>query len=145
MNSLISSSILICLYIQPYYDPITKEYINIITTNRMPTGNLKNHIKYLKPTSTFPQSNYINSLRLTNITNSCGCMAITDSIMDTTNTTNTTNINNLLTINDIDLLVSFLIENQYTINKDITKIMNNDRIYVNNGKKVLFYVQCPNI
>ena len=38
----------------------------------------------------------------------------------------------------------FLMENNYTINKDITKVMNNDKIYVNNGKKLLFYVNYNN-
>lgn len=142
---------MICLYIQIYYEPFCKEYIHIITTNRMPTGSLKNHIKMVRPTRKFPDSNYIDSLRLRNISqnNNCGSLAITDSICQPQpqsqyQCSNNNNNNNLLTIDNIDMLVSFLIENGYTINKDITKIMNNDAIYVNNGKKVLFYVQCPN-
>ena len=129
---------MICIYIQPHYDSYSKEYIHIITTNRMPTGNLKNHIIHLNPTNSFNQSNYTNLSRLTNSSTQCGCLAISNSINNNNNNNDT-----LLSINDIDLLVSFLLENQYTINKDITKIMNNNKIYVNNGKKVLFYVQCP--
>lgn len=134
---------MICLYIQIYYEPFCKEYIHIITTNKMPTGSLKNHIKIVRPTRTFPDSNYIDSLRLRNTTqnNNCGSLAITDSISQPQLQCSNAN---LLTIDNIDMLVSFLIENGYIINKDITKIMNKDAIYVNNGKKVLFYVQCPN-
>ena len=143
---------MICLYIQIYYEPFCKEYIHIITTNRMPTGSLKNHIKMVRPTRKFPDSNYIDSLRLRNTSqnNNCGSLAITDSICQPQSQSQPqsqyqcSNNNNLLTIDNIDMLVSFLIENGYTINKDITKIMNKDTIYVNNGKKVLFYVQCPN-
>ena len=110
----------------------------------MPTGSLKNHIKIVRPTRKFPDSNYIDSLRLRNTSqnNNCGSLAITDSICQPQY--QCSNNNNLLTIDKIDMLVSFLIENGYIINKDITKIMNNDAIYVNNGKKILFYVQCPN-
>ena len=140
---------MICLYIQIYYEPFCKEYIHIITTNRMPTGSLKNYIKMVRPTRKFSDSNYIDSLRVRNTdqNNLCGCLAITDSITHTSQSSYSyqcSNNNNLLTIDNIDMLVSFLIENGYSINKDITKIMNNDSIYVNNGKKVLFYVQCPN-
>ena len=43
-------------------------------------------------------------------------------------------------MDNLDTLVIFLTENNYIINKDITKILNNDKITINNGKKLLFYV-----
>ena len=40
----------------------------------------------------------------------------------------------------LSFIQNILIENNYTVNKDLTKIMNNDKIYLNNGRKLLFYI-----
>ena len=114
-------------YIQPYYDTANEQYINIVTINKNPNG---------------PLSNYITTLRYNKLSDFSGfnktCKPLCIYAIKNINLSSCNNLN-LLSAENIDELVTFLIENNYTINKDITKIMNNEKIYVNNGKKLLFY------
>ena len=119
-----------CFYVQPFYNNLIKEYTHIIVVNREPDGPLKNFVcKAVFPQlSTF--EGFHNNLCVYAVKNmASGCNA---------GCNNATN--DFLSVDNIDILIAFLMENDYTINKDITKIMNNEKIYVNNGKKLLFYV-----
>ena len=120
------------LYIQPYYDNISQQYTNIITINKNPNGPLSDYITTLQynPLSEFSGFNKICS-RL--------CIYAIKNINNIQY-----NSFNLLSPDNIDDLVIFLTENNYSINKDLTKIMNNDKIYVNNGRKLLFYINYSN-
>ena len=116
------------LYIQPYYDTISQQYINIVTVNKNPDGPLSNYIttlRYNKLSSLYDSNNTCNPL----------CIYAIKNISN-----NSCNNLNLLSCDNIDELIIFLTENNYTVNKDLTKIMNNDKIYINNGKKLLFYI-----
>ena len=119
------------LYIQPYYDSHSEQYINIITINKTPSG---------------PLANYVTNIRFNKLSDFGGftnnCTPLCVYAIKNINTINCNNLNNLnlLTPENVDDLVSFLIENNYTVNKDFTKIMNNDKIYLNNGRKLLFYI-----
>lgn len=116
------------LYIQPYYNSCNEQYMNIITINKIPSGPLSNYTTNIRfnKLSDFSTSNTNCSplciYAIKNITSAC-CNNL-----------------NLLQSDQVDDLVNFLIENNYTINKDLTKIMNNNRIYLNNGRKLLFYI-----
>jgi len=118
-----------CFYVQPFYDNLAKEYRHIVSINCEPMGPLKNYVrKTIFPRlSTFVSTGIgCSNLCVYAIKNMDGVGGCCDS--------------DLLGVDNVDALVMFLIENNYTINKDITKIMNNDKINVNNGKKLLFYV-----
>ena len=115
-------------YIQPYYDSTNEEYINIITINKKPNG---------------PLSNFVTTLRYNKLSDFSGfnkmCTPLCIYAIKNINTISCNSLN-LLSAENVDELVTFLIENSYTINKDVTKIMSNEKVYVNNGKKLLFYV-----
>lgn len=115
------------LYIQPYYDSFCEEYINIITINKMPSGPLSNFVSTIR----------FNRLSEFNTFNKCNplCLYAIKTISGIS-----CNNQNILQSEQVDDLINFLIENNYTINKDLTKLMNNDRIYLNNGRKLLFYI-----
>ena len=116
------------LYIQPYYDYVNEQYTNIVTINKIPNG---------------PLSNYVTTMRYNKLSEFSGFNKICNSscIYAIKNINKSSFCNsNLLTPDNIDELISFLIQNNYTINKDITDIMNNEKIYVNNGKKLMFYI-----
>lgn len=116
------------LYIQPYYDSANEQYTNIVTINKIPSG---------------PLSNYITTLRYNKLSDFSGfnrnCTPLCIYAIKNINNSYCSNLN-LISPDNIDDLVTFLIENNYTVNKDLTKIMNNEKIYVNNGKKLLFYI-----
>lgn len=120
------------LYIQPYYDRSAEQYINIITINKLPSGPLADYvtnIRFNKLSDYFGSTSYTYGLNnlyvyaIKNINNGCNnCVC------------------ELLRAENIDDFIGFLIENNYTVNKDLTKIMGNDKIYLNNGRKLLFYI-----
>ena len=123
-----------CFYIQPFYDNIIKEYTHIVVINNLPDGPLKNYVKK----TIMPEISLFNGFNAFKSNASCSrqCVYAIKNI----NNCNNSGYQDLLSVDNIDELIVFLTENNYTINKDITKIMNNDKIMVNNGKKLLFYV-----
>ena len=119
------------LYIQPYYDNHNEQYINIVTINKRPDGALINYVTNIKFNRLSEYGGFNNSRICTPL-----CVyAIKNIIM-----TGCNNLN-LLSPENIDELVAFLVENNYTIDKDLTKIMNNNKINLNNGKRLLFYIR----
>ena len=123
---------IIAFYIQPYYDSLNKQYFNIITVNTIPNGPLSNYIKNLQFKNLSPFSK-------NNTTCSNFCLYAIKNINNNNN--NNFSYNEFLCYDNIDNLIEFLLLNNYTIDKNLTKIMNNDKIYLNNGKKLLFYVK----
>lgn len=121
------------LYIQPYYDQNSQQYTNIITINTMPDGPLANYVSNIRfnRLSDFKQfSNNCNPLCIYAIKTITGVSC---------------NNFNLLSSEQLNDLINFLIQNNYTINKDLTKIMNNDRIHLNNGSRLLFYINYTSV
>ena len=119
------------LYIQPYYDNHNEQYINIVTINKRPDGAPSNYVNNIKFNRLSKYGGFNNSRICTPL-----CVyAIKNIIM-----TGCNNLN-LLSPENIDELVAFLVENNYTIDKDLTKIMNNNKINLINGKRLLFYIR----
>jgi len=116
------------LYIQPYYNSISEQYINIITINKPPTG---------------PLAKYVTNIRFNKLSDFSGfstsCKPLCMYAIKNISSPQCNNLD-LLSPENVDDLISYLIENNYNVNKDLTKIMNNDKIYLNNGKKLLFYI-----
>ena len=119
------------LYIQPYYDNHNEQYINIVTINKRPDGALSNYVTNIK-FNRLSEYGGFNNIR--NCAPLC-VYAIKNIIMSGCNSLN------LLSPENIDELVEFLVENNYTIDKDLTKIMNNNKINLINGKRLLFYIR----
>ena len=121
-------------YLVPYYDNYLEQYYNIIQINTIPKGPLSNYIvKMSNPKKSMLNKDFYNNYN-TSLQNCC-VYVIKNIVNDSCN-----NSSNLLQFENIDSLVNFLIENNYSINKDLTKIMNNEKIYLNNQKRLIFYV-----
>ena len=120
------------LYIQPYYDRTEEQYINIVTINKLPSG---------------PLADYITNIRFNKLSDYSGTSSYNYGLnnlcvyaIKNINNGYNNGVSELLRPENIDDLIGFLIENNYTVNKDLTKIMGNDKIYLNNGRKLLFYI-----
>ncbi len=114
------------IYLEPFYDNINMEYKHVVTINNIPLGPLKDYI--IKTVA--PKLSIFKSF---NSKHQNTCIYIIKNI-DNTNT-------KLLDIENIDILINFLTVNNYTINNEITKLMNKNKINTNNGKKLLFYIE----
>lgn len=145
-----------CFYVEPFYDSGIKEYRHIVTINREPEGALKNYVKRISFSKLSSFKGFGGSgsggsgsggscsfcvYAIKNIDESLvgGGGGVGGGVGDSCGA-----YGELLSVDNIDNFIMFLMENNYTINKDITKVMNNDKIYVNNGKKLLFYVNYNN-
>lgn len=129
-----------CFYVQPFYNNLIKEYTHIIVINCEPIGPLKNYVQK----TVFPQLSKFEGFGYQR--NKCNnlCVYAITNIEGECSSSCCSNVSDLLSIDNLDSLVIFLTENGYVINKDITKIMNNEKINVNNGRKILFYVNYNN-
>ena len=123
------------LYTEIYYNSICKEYYNILTINKEPEGELKNYTKL------------ISIIGRQTIDNHC-TFAISNTLLNNNynynynyNYNNSSNkyyknYNNLLTLDELNELTEFLINNNYIIDYSITKIYKNS---TNKFKKNLIY------
>ena len=127
------------LYVQPFYDSFNKEYRHIVTINKSPDGALGSYVKRVS----FPKlSTYEGFGNGSGGSGSCNSCVYAIKNIDDGCCGNSAGgvVGDLLCPENVDNLINFLLDNSYTINKDITDIMNNDKTYINNGKKLLFYI-----
>jgi hypothetical protein len=103
------------IMIQNYYDTNLQYYRNILILNKEPIGPLNKYIKKISMPYLSPFTNsFSNDMNNTNNTNTC-LYAIID-FMDNTK---------LMCVNNIPDLFSFLINNGYIIDYNLTKIIKN--------------------
>ena len=102
----------------PYLDPYNICYKNIITINKMPEGPLKKYIKRIKPP------------KLSIFSDKSACCTSSQCVYAVYSFDNT---NELLCIDNIVELFNFLLLNNYKINSEITKIMNDSEIKQTNS------------
>jgi hypothetical protein len=132
---------------EPYYDPLQQQYKNILTINVIPKGPLKNFVTRLRNNRPIYNNNRqplpIYKLVLINIPhgNDIRPIAFNTSKIDCGSY--------LMTPNEIPDLITFLQSNNYQIETQITKMINQSDIKMYN-QKVLFTVtyfgtQQPNI
>ena len=144
-----------CFYVEPLYDSVIKEYRHIVTINREPEGVLKNYVKRISMSKLSSFKEFGGSGSGGSCSMCVYAIKNIDTILDGGRLGGCDYgsygsygsygaYGDLLSLDNIDNFIMFLIENNYTINKDITKLMNNDKIYLNNGKKLLFYVNYNN-
>jgi len=109
--------------LQTYYDNILTCYKNILVINNLPVGELLKHVKRLNmpKISPFKQS-----------TDCCPIKTCEYVIYKIDNS------HEIMTVNDIPELFGFLMENGYTINTSLTKMLNKSDIKSSINKLVCY-------
>jgi len=119
----------ISLFSQPYYDPCSQCYLNIVTMNLPPRGPLLKLTRRVKiyPLSEFKEPGNCSRLQ------SCGLglrsMRFLDGFCSSYN--NSFLCSDLMSVDEVPDLFSFLLSNGYTIDTSITKMMNQSSIRYN--------------
>tara|TARA_Y100000992_G_scaffold69024_1_gene43096 strand:+ start:3725 stop:4114 length:390 start_codon:yes stop_codon:yes gene_type:complete len=115
------------LFVVNYYDNLSKNYYKIVSINKIPKGELSKYIKKIS----------IKNISTDNERNTEYCSyVISSSILNNNN-----NILNICTINDINEIYEFLINNNYSINNELNKCLKlNDNLKIFNNKKLLFSI-----
>lgn len=111
------------LYYQTYFNYIDNQYYNIIVANKKSEGPLKE---------------YMLGLSIKNISKKIGNMS--DNYCLTVISSNILKENkksklDYCTIEEIEDIYEFLLNNNYNIDKDFNKLMKNEYININNNKK----------
>ena len=110
------------LFLENYYDFHNTSYYQILTLNNIPNGPFQNYIKLIsiKNVSTINNAN----------TNYCSYVITKNILNNNSNSSSNTNITNFInnkfnycTIEDITQVYDFLINNNYTINNELTNII----------------------
>tara|TARA_Y100000816_G_C26100744_1_gene583281 strand:+ start:1419 stop:1808 length:390 start_codon:yes stop_codon:yes gene_type:complete len=121
---------IISLNTRIYYNNLEKEYYNIITLNKISAGPLKNYTRTININTS---SDKINN----NINDFCS-LAIDSSIINN----NKKKTLNICTIDDLDSIYEFLLNNNYTIDNLLNNInMNTCKNIKVNNKNILFYIK----
>ena len=111
------------LYYQTYFNYIDNQYYNIIVANKKSKGPLKD---------------FMMGLSIKNISKKIGNMS--DNYCLTVISSNILKENkksklDYCTIEEIEDIYEFLLNNNYNIDKDFNKLMKNEYININNNKK----------
>ena len=107
--------------ITPYLDKQTKCYQKLISINKKPTGNLQNYVKQIAAPN-LTESSF----------SECDCEP---SCIYVIKNINDNRCGEYITWNTISDLVAFLIDNNYTIDTSLTKIM------LEKDKDLVFYIK----
>jgi hypothetical protein len=128
-----TSSKTVSLFSQPYLDKLNQCYKNIVVINLIPQGPLKDLVTKINfpPLSEFKQlSSCGSSLK------SCGFALLSFE----SNYYN--KCDKLMTVDEIPNLISFLLGNGYTIDTNLTKMLNENNLQfdANNGRKLICFI-----
>ena len=124
-------------YNEPFYDSLNQEYFNIITINKYPDGELKKYVKTIK----FNAPSVLNKLSRSHsslYSHNCCNYGINNSFIENSVISCGNNKFNLCTLENLPELYEFLINNNYIINTQMTKLFNSNDIKINNSKKLIF-------
>jgi hypothetical protein len=131
-----SGSKTVSLFSQPYLDTYNQCYKNIVVLNRSPQGPLADLVVRVNfpPLSEFSEHGPCIRLK------QCG-LAILSFGMGCGK-----NCNNLMVVDEVPDLISFLVENGYTVDTSITKMFNTSdiRFDTNTGNKLICFVTYHN-
>ena len=110
------------LFLTPIYDSLSQTYMNIITLSCMPDGPLRTLVKLMS----FPKLSIFNSFK--NGSNS-DCIFVLQRYL-CSNLNNLNRYENYMFADDITAIFSYLTSNGYTIEKSISKMMNESRVVI---------------
>ena len=111
------------LTVKPYLDQYNKKYKKIICINTIPKGNLSTHVKKVNLPKLSPFKDNTPCCSYQN------CSYVICDLEDS---------NKFMCINNIPSLFTFLYENNYTINTELTKIMTNGDVKLTDKVLCLF-------
>jgi hypothetical protein len=111
------------LYSEIYYEPLYKTYVNILTLNKEPLGELQKYTKHIRLISPSTKEEVINSAYCT--------YALSTSLV------NTRTLSNFMTLEQLDEFTEFIINNNYIINNTLTQ---HYKEFFYNTRKKLIYV-----
>jgi hypothetical protein len=116
------------LFSQPFLDTYTEKYKNIITINAIPQGPLASFVKRINTPK-------LSQFKTDNRDYSC-CLALINKLSSNEAS------RELMVSDDIPDLISFLIENNYTIDTSLTKMLNQSDIKfkTDNASKLICFV-----
>ena len=126
----------VSLFSQPYLDTYNQCYKNIVVLNRQPQGPLADLVVRVK----FPPLSEFSEPGPCIRSKQCG-FAILSLGMGCGK-----NCNNLMVVDEVPDLISFLVENGYTVDTSITKMFNTSdiRFDTNTGNKLICFVTYHN-
>jgi hypothetical protein len=93
------------LYKQPYFDPVAKLYINVISISSMPVGPLSKHVRRLRIGKLSAYNDELVTCKLAITYNNC-----------------------LATYDDLPWLIAFLQSNGYRVETRLTEIVKDDHL-----------------
>lgn len=114
------------LYSEIYYEPLYKTYVNILTLNKEPHGELKKYTKHIRLISPSTKEEVINSAYCT--------YALSANLITSSNSKTLTNF---MTLEQLDDFTEFIINNNYIINNTLTQQY---KEFFYNTRKKLIYV-----
>jgi hypothetical protein len=118
--------IIYILYSEIYYEPLYKTYVNILTLNKEPQGELKKYTKHIRLISPSTKEEVINSAYCT--------YALSANLITSSNSITLTNF---MTLEQLDDFTEFIINNNYIINNTLTQQY---KEFFYNTRKKLIYV-----
>jgi len=123
----------ISLFSQPYLDTYNQCYKNIITLNSMPQGPLASIVRRVQFPVLSEFKSYGYGYGSCNTTKTCGLALI--SISNCAK-------NDLMDVDEVPILMSFLLSNGYSIDTSITKMFNQTdiRFQTNNSNTLICFI-----
>ena len=129
----------VSLFSQPYYDPCSQCYLNIVTMNLLPRGPLLKLTRRVKlyPLSEFKEAG--NCTRLQTCSIGLRSMRFLYGFAGGGGYNNSYSCSDLMTVEEVPDLFSFLLSNGYTIDTSVTKMMNQSsiRYKTNNSNELI--------
>jgi len=127
----------ISLFSQPYYDPCSQCYFNIVTMNLPPHGPLLKITRRIKiyPLSEFKEPGNCTRLQTCGL----GLRSLRFLPEFSGGYNNSYSCSDLMTVDEIPDLFSFLLSNGYSVDTSITKMMNQSsiRYKTNNSNELI--------
>ena len=121
----------ISLYMTTYYDNINGDYHHIIILNKKPEGPLKKFVKQIHINNGSSKIKKANE-------SYCGYAISRDILSNNSNNSNNIRLN-ICVMEDITEIYDYLINNEYILNSDLTKLLTENTYMVsNNSKRLLF-------
>jgi hypothetical protein len=116
------------LYYQTYFNYLDNQYYNIIVANKKSNGPLKEHMMGLSINNV--------SKKMGNLQDNYCLIVISSNILKKMKKSKL----DYCTIEDIEDIYEFLLNNNYNVDKDFNKLMKNEYININNNKKFVMSI-----